>query len=202
MSDQMTQDIKTIYDEICKSHDGIAEFRAKLLGLLPLASGVGIFLVVGSDALTQKNVVAHLIAVGLFGILITSGLFLYELRGIQKCNAFIKSAQELEKQLLPGNNLWKYGAFNFRQKSFRGIVGATGAALVIYPTVIGSWGYILAVGLYGSSVLNTGGSVLALLFAVLCLVLALLLGYKVNKENRTKLDQEKSRVSRESEKAK
>jgi hypothetical protein len=38
------EEIKTAYEEICRAHDGISEFRAKLLALLPIASGAGIFL--------------------------------------------------------------------------------------------------------------------------------------------------------------
>ena len=30
------------YTEVCRSHDAITDFRAKLLALLPLASGAGI----------------------------------------------------------------------------------------------------------------------------------------------------------------
>ena len=35
---------KVAYEHIWKAHDGISDFRAKLLALLPLASGAGIFL--------------------------------------------------------------------------------------------------------------------------------------------------------------
>ncbi len=38
------------YEEVCRSYQAIADFRAKLIGLLPLASGAGIFLLL-NDAL-------------------------------------------------------------------------------------------------------------------------------------------------------
>ena len=44
MSPDRREALKIAYEEICKAHDGIAEFRAKLLTLLPIASGAGIFL--------------------------------------------------------------------------------------------------------------------------------------------------------------
>jgi hypothetical protein len=44
-------DVKNVYDDVCRRHDGIADFRAKLLTLLPIASGAWIFLLIGKDAL-------------------------------------------------------------------------------------------------------------------------------------------------------
>jgi hypothetical protein len=36
-----------VFEEVCKMHAGIADFRHKLLALLPVASGAGIFLLLG-----------------------------------------------------------------------------------------------------------------------------------------------------------
>ena len=41
--------LKTVYEQICNAHNGIAEFRGKLLTLLPIASGAGIFLLLSKD---------------------------------------------------------------------------------------------------------------------------------------------------------
>jgi hypothetical protein len=142
------ESIKTIYDEVCRRHDGIADFRAKLLTLLPIASGAGLFLLVAKDA-TAPEVLPHLLPIGVFGVLVTLGLFFYELRGIQECNALIRAARKLEEKLLP--DLWRFGAFNFKQQALLyGTVGATGAALVIYPAVVGAWVYVAAVGAVGT----------------------------------------------------
>src|SRR5262249_22744826 len=76
------------YQEICKSHQAITEFRSKLLGFLPLASGAGLAVL-----LTKKSEpldMTHLTALGIFGCLITFGLLLYELRGMQHCWNLIK----------------------------------------------------------------------------------------------------------------
>jgi hypothetical protein len=136
---------RALYEEVCRSHDGIADFRAKLLALLPTVSGAGLFLLIEGKAADSASV-QHWLAIGIFGILVTMGLFFYELRGIQKCNYLIVCAQELEKKL--SLDLWQFGTFNMRQGAvFGGVVGATGATLVIYPAVIGAWGYITGVGL-------------------------------------------------------
>ncbi|MCI0628622.1 MAG: hypothetical protein L0387_44395 [Acidobacteria bacterium] len=96
MSNPNSDNVRQAYSEVCSSYHAIADFRAKLLGLLPLASGAGIFLLLES----KDTDYMHLAAVGLFGFLTTLGLFFYELRGIQHCNALIASGKELERELL------------------------------------------------------------------------------------------------------
>lgn len=142
-------DLKALYEEVCQQHDGIAEFRAKLLSLLPLASGTaGIFLLM-SDKLNAAAM-PYLVAIGAFGLLTTFGLFWYELRGIQKCHILIECGTALEMRLFNKENC--PGAFSVRQ---RGVpftlwpfttIGAVGAALIIYPTVLGGWAYITSIG--------------------------------------------------------
>ena len=36
--------LRAEYHEVCSSHQAITDFRGKLLGLLPIATGAGIFL--------------------------------------------------------------------------------------------------------------------------------------------------------------
>src|SRR5947209_80517 len=86
--------LRAEYSEVCKSHGAITEFRAKLLALLPLASGTGIFLLLSKKA--EPVDLTHLGAIGLFGMVVTLGLFFHEIRGIQHCNDLIRRAKELE----------------------------------------------------------------------------------------------------------
>jgi hypothetical protein len=82
------------YSEICKSHSAITDFRAKLLALLPIASGSGIFFL-----LTKRSEpidTTYLSVIGLFGFLVTLALFIYELRGIQHCKALNDLASRCE----------------------------------------------------------------------------------------------------------
>ena len=37
------EDLRAAYQEVCKSYLAVDDFRAKLLGFLPLVSGTGIF---------------------------------------------------------------------------------------------------------------------------------------------------------------
>jgi len=84
------EELKVVYQEVCSSFHAIADFRAKLLGFLPLASGAGIFLLL-NRSLTDGTE-QYLLPIGVFGFAVTLGLFFYELRGIQKCWAFTGSS--------------------------------------------------------------------------------------------------------------
>lgn len=53
-----------------KRRDGIADFRSKLLALLPIASGAGIFVLLNVKDEGRE----YLPAVGFFGSLVTVGL--------------------------------------------------------------------------------------------------------------------------------
>ena len=75
----------------------ITDFRAKLLALLPIASGSGIVFL-----LTKRSEpidTTYLSVIDLFGFLVTLALFIYELRGIQHCKALNHLASRLEQQL-------------------------------------------------------------------------------------------------------
>ena len=53
-NDKTTDALLGVYEEICKSHQAIDEFRMKLLGFLPLASLAGIFLL-GKSQCFRRN---------------------------------------------------------------------------------------------------------------------------------------------------
>ena len=128
------------YGEVCKSHSSITEFRAKLLALLPIASGSGIFLL-----LTKRSEpidTTYLYAIGLFGFLITLGLFIYELRGIQHCKHLEQLASRLEEQL----HLHEAQFIGRPKGRLGGLVGAQGAAYIIYPTMLAAWVCVAFVG--------------------------------------------------------
>ena len=88
------------YAEVCKSHAGITDFRAKLLALLPIASGAGIALLItrGSGSVSRTEA-GMLVMLGIFGAIVTAGLFLYELRQIDLCKQMRNHAAWIEKQL-------------------------------------------------------------------------------------------------------
>jgi len=78
LSDQQAQNFRAVYQELCNSYRAIDEFRTKLLGLLPLATGTGIFILIMDDD-KFRAVEDYLPYIGLFGFFITLGLLFYEL---------------------------------------------------------------------------------------------------------------------------
>src|SRR6266568_1675256 len=127
------------YADVCKSHDAITDLRTKLLGLLPLAAGTGVFLVLKEK---DKTLAPHLGAIGLFGFAATLGLFFYELRGMKECLQLRDCGEELERALGLREDL-KIGRF---QTTRPGIIGPQVAGWMIYPAVLGAWLYVSAVG--------------------------------------------------------
>jgi hypothetical protein len=90
----------TEYQEVCRSHAGITDFRAKLLAILPIASGAGVGLLVAQEEgdLSSREA-ALLVALGIFGAVVTAGLFLYELRQIDVCKQLRERAAAIENEL-------------------------------------------------------------------------------------------------------
>jgi hypothetical protein len=74
--------MRLLYGEVCRSYHAVTDFRAKLLGLLPITSGAGIFVLLGTDI--ASGIDDYLIPIGLFGCLVTIGLTLYETEGKPK----------------------------------------------------------------------------------------------------------------------
>ncbi len=141
------ENIRMAYQELCKSYQSIIDFRAKLLGFLPLASGAGLFAVLGNGT---TPVPYYAWVAGLFGFAITLGLFFYELRGLQRSAAFERTGRELENELGLGN-----GQFGVQPAApLHGFVDARGAAWVIYPSVLAAWAYLAGLqqlGVWGAA---------------------------------------------------
>jgi hypothetical protein len=137
-SDPRDEALRLSYTQICSSYQGIAEFRGKLLALLPLATGTGAFFL-----LQRHDETGFLAPIGLLGVVVTVGLFMYELRGIQRCHILEKQAETLEKAL----HLRKHEAQFWSQPRRLGdMLGPPGAGLIVYIAVVFVWIYVAGVG--------------------------------------------------------
>jgi len=133
---------KTVYEQVCKANGEISDFRAKLLALLPIASGAGIFLL--SNVKADNNPEYYFVPAGIFGSLVTLGLFLHELRGLQICYALGAQGKFMEDHILGGQG----GRFSSdKDPIFKGFVSATWGTILIYSTLIAAWSYIGCMGL-------------------------------------------------------
>ena len=122
------------YRELCATYRAIDDFRARMLALLPLASGGAIFLLTASDAALKDPGV--LLPIGLFGFFVTAGLLAYEIFGVRRCHALILAGAQIEI------GMGVQGQFVTRPAAVAGIVSEPFAAAVIYPAVLGAWAYV------------------------------------------------------------
>ena len=130
-----------VYQEICKTHNGIADFRAKLLALLPIASGAGVFFLFDKLNGSERKL---FIPVGLFGAAVTFGLFMYELRGIEDCTVLRQRAEKLEQVLGVRGELSQFAGWTKGGK--RDLADEIGAAWIIYTTVLAGWLFVAGTG--------------------------------------------------------
>ena len=137
--------LRLAYQELCKSYQAIVDFRAKLLGFLPLFSGAGLVSILNGGT-PNSGPPAYAWVAGLFGFAVTLGLFLYELRGLQRAAALEQAGLELEARLeLPG------GQFSGQPAAHLfGVVDSRAAAWLIYSTVLAGWAYLVGVQRLGT----------------------------------------------------
>ncbi|HZM37998.1 MAG TPA: hypothetical protein VFB94_02735 [Acidimicrobiales bacterium] len=132
------------YDQTCATYRAIDDFRAKLLGFLPLASGGGVFLV--AQATESDGGGGVHVAAGLFGFVVTLGLLSYEIFGIKRCHYLIEYGRRLEWDMK-----LRYGQFQQRPHevvpklgSWKLPVGIDEpvATALIYPAVLAGWAFV------------------------------------------------------------
>jgi len=131
---------RAAYHELCTSYRAIDDFRAKLLGYLPLATAGGVVVLLRDTQSLEslsKQTQDFLIVTGFFGFLITLGLFSFEIYGIRKCGALIRAGQKLEESLQLDN-----GQFMSRPQNVARVINEPFAAGVIYPAVLAAWMFL------------------------------------------------------------
>lgn len=133
--------LRTAYQELTNSYRAIDDFRAKLLAFLPLASGTGIFLLL-SDKMEKMNFAKeHFWAIGIFGLVITLGLFFYELHGIKKCDHLINRGRQIECDLgIAGQFMERPDGVPFLRKLV--LINEPFTARIIYPAVLAAWMFL------------------------------------------------------------
>jgi hypothetical protein len=125
------------YSEICTAIRTTDDISFKLLGFVPLVSGIGIFAVL--DLLGGK--VASwptTVFVSLFGATITFALFRWELRNIQTCTWLKKRAEDIEQDEL-GLALGPFLKRDLPPRFLRINWGKTEAEKLLYVATIVAW---------------------------------------------------------------
>lgn len=139
------------YQEICKSYHAIDDFRMKLLGLLPFTSLAAILLV-NKDALPSSITAAGSELFGfaaVFAAAFTLTLFVYEVRGILRCDGLIRKGKEIEDRLGIQGQFWQCeeetkAEGEPRSRFFRiaKAFNATVAACLVYSFVFSAWVFL------------------------------------------------------------
>lgn len=131
---------KQLYDQVCASVRATDESSFKLLSLVPLVSGGGIAILLSTNTTLAR--LPLVLFVGLFGAVVTFGLFRWELRNIQTCSRLIDVGAQLEREQF---KLSSSGQFSGRRSRpapallGRRPIGKTEAEWIIYSAVIAAW---------------------------------------------------------------
>lgn len=137
--DELAGNTRTIYQELCQSYRAIDDFRMKLMGLLPLVTAGGIFILIADQ--TKLNIAQKFfLPIGAFGFLVAFGLFCYELYGVKKCHGLIQAGRRLEEGMHIEN-----GQFRTRPPGLAGFINEPFASGVIYPAVLAAWVFVASV---------------------------------------------------------
>ena len=86
----------------------------------------------------------HLLAVGIFNVAVTVGLFVYELVGIHRCQTLRKKGNIIEKEWLSGSDLGRFSPF---PEDYYLLVKVPVASIIVYSAVIGAWTYVACIGI-------------------------------------------------------
>ena len=145
---------QTVYADVGANYRAIDDLRLKLLGLLPLATSAGIFLVLKPDSGPPGDIT---VLGGIFGAVVTVSLFFYEVHGVEKCAHFIRRGQQLELQAgVPGS-------FTKRPHKIFGVVSELLPGAIIYPASLAGWIFVATTllgwalgGIHGAFLLAVG----------------------------------------------
>ncbi|HEX8147622.1 MAG TPA: hypothetical protein VF591_10620 [Pyrinomonadaceae bacterium] len=138
-----------VYQEICGNIRATDEISFKLLGTVPLVSGVG----AGALTVLEKSqlLAAYsdyaVISFSALGALVTFGLYRWEMRNIQKCRWLIARAADFEQELLgpkpPGQRGVQFVGWSEDRTPVPSIFkrpwGKTQAEKFIYGGAIAAW---------------------------------------------------------------
>jgi hypothetical protein len=165
--------LEPLYAEVCRAHDSITDFRGKLLALVPSLSAVAFTLFIGTGKHFDQRL---LLPVGIFGVIVSLGLFFYELSGMLECHKLRRRGGELERaiQQSAGDEVMQGHFLNLpvkdgTKKDFKGLkkvfrdlkkdlkdlheyyslISVPTASFLVYGSVILGWLVVTAFGIAG-----------------------------------------------------
>lgn len=129
LTDQQYENLRVVYQQLGSSLRSLEGFRAKLLVFLPCVTG-GMFLLLNTlnDETRQF--------IGIFGFVITVGLYFYEFLVNVRCDHLVTVGRQLEGRLAIN------GPYTERPVGIAGFASEAYLARVIYPTVLAAWTFL------------------------------------------------------------
>jgi hypothetical protein len=130
------------YEQSLQTYQMLADVRFKLLALVPLISGAAIAFLTTDPVHASSQIV---LAGGVFGLLITLGITIYDQRNTQIMNVSKRRARELEKRLplpLGGGQFQQMPPKDLKFLGWMKVWSDRGLAL-IYGTVLTAWVFLI-----------------------------------------------------------
>ncbi len=162
MSNDRTTNLQMAYQEVCKSFHALDDFRAKLLALLPLASGTLITLL-AREQYTATFAQECLVPAGILGVLITFGLLFFEVHGNQRCSQLMELGTEIEDKLGIKGQFTDFSCM-YGKPTDVGLLKSTLAVGLVYSAVVAGWIYVVSAGLWRENAVPISLAFLVLTF--------------------------------------
>lgn len=121
-----------LYKEICSSWRLLTDVRFKLLGLIPIISVVILLTLLGRTP--EEASPAARIAIALFGLIVTIGLYIYDQRNSELYDDLISRGRKIEEELGVDT-----GQFRGRRKPSRPLINHSNATRLIYGASLAGW---------------------------------------------------------------
>lgn len=141
-SDDRKDILLSVYSEICNGWRTLTNVRFKLLGLLPLISGTVLITLLSTRDSSYRLDGHWQVVVGMFGLVVTLGLLIYEKRNSSLYNDLIGRGRQIENEL--GVHT---GHFRGRPEAGKIIKHSAGLNTIYTGTVV-VWIIIVLVGLH------------------------------------------------------
>ena len=126
-------DESKFYEQVMAMIRATDDISLKLIGLVPLVSGAGLFSVLFTSNKLEPPIV---VLISLFAASLTFGLFRWELRNIQRCIRLTKLSEDLEKQVVENLQISVEHAHDQRMPDK---IDKERAEKIIYAVVIFAW---------------------------------------------------------------
>lgn len=127
--DQSHELLLALYGQVCASWRLLTDVRFKLLGFLPVLSGVGILTLVNSEAAALPRV-----ALAVLGLAVVAGLYIYDRRNSELYDDLISRGRKIEEELGVDT-----GHFRGRRNPATAWVNHSNGTRLVYGASLAGW---------------------------------------------------------------